>query len=44
MGTVTLEFILVGQDLEGYTIRVRGAVRYGGRGYLLDHQLTLPRL
>ena len=44
MGTVTLEFILVGQDLEGYTIRVRGTVRYGGRSYLLDHQLTLPRL
>jgi len=30
-GTVTLEFILKGQILGEYTIRVRGVLRYGVR-------------
>ena|GEM_PF-3369933 len=40
-GTVTLEFILKGQILGEYTIRVRGVLRYGGADYLLDHTFTI---
>ena len=41
-GTVTLEFILKGQILGEYSIRVRGVLRYGGADYLPDHTFTIP--
>jgi len=42
-GTVALEFILEDQSLEGYTVGVRGVLRYGGRYYLLDHTFTISK-